>query len=61
MTNAIHRDIVGQINDHRSKGASLTSAVKRVLKRNKNAFEDLFEVEESDDESEDDTDSDDSE
>lgn len=58
MTNAIHRAIVEQINDFRSKGVSLTSAVKRVLKKNKSAFEDLFELQESEDE---DTDSDESE
>ena len=61
MTNATHRSIVEQVNDFHSKGVSLTTAVRRVLKNNKSAFEDLFELEESDDESEEDTDSEGSE
>jgi hypothetical protein len=61
LTNATHRAIVKQINDFRSKGLSLTSAVKRVLKKNRSVFEDLFETEESDYESEEDTSYEDSE
>ena len=50
MTNATHLGIVEQINDFRSKGLSLTAAVKRVLKKNRTTFEDLLEMEKSDDE-----------
>jgi hypothetical protein len=61
MTNTTHRGIVEKIKDLRRKGVSLTSAVKRVLKKNKNAFENLFEIEESDSESEEDANEEDSE
>ncbi|WAR05156.1 YMD3-like protein [Mya arenaria] len=59
-TNVTHRRIVQEINDLGRKGVSLTSAVKRVLKKNKNAFGDLFESEDSDEseDSESDEDSD---
>lgn len=61
MTNTTHLGIVEEIKDLRRKGVSLTSAVKRVLKKNKSAFEDLFETEESDSESEEDANEEDSE
>ena len=47
---AVHRNIVQQINMLREKGVSLSSAVKRVLKRNKSNSEDLFDTEISKDE-----------
>jgi hypothetical protein len=61
MTNTTHRGIVEEIKELRIKGVSLTSAVKRVLKKNKSAFESLFETEESDSESEEDANEEDSE
>lgn len=57
MTNVTHRAIVEQIDSFRNKGISLSAAVKRALKKNKDAFEDLFEIEDSDDESEEDSES----
>ena len=47
---SVHRNIVQQINMLREKGVSLSSAVKKVLKRNKRNFEDLFDTEISEDE-----------
>lgn len=59
MTNATHRAIVEQIGNHRSKGISLKSVVKRVLKKSKNNFEELFEMKNSDNKDEENEDSDD--
>ena len=50
----IHKAILEQITLLRQKGVNNTSAIKRTLKKNANKFEDLFEVELSDDESDDD-------
>ena len=47
---SVHRNIVQQVNMLRDKGVSLSSAVKRVLKRNKSNSEDLFDTEISKDE-----------
>ena len=49
---SVHKSIVQQINMLREKGLSLSSAVKKVLKKNKSNFEDLFDTEISEDESE---------
>ncbi|KAL4231838.1 hypothetical protein ACF0H5_009414 [Mactra antiquata] len=56
-TNTTHRSIVEKIDDLRNKGASLSTAVKRVLKKYKNDFADLFGELLSDTESADETDS----
>lgn len=48
--NSTHGAIVEQIENLRGKGVSLKSAVKRTLKKNRTAFEDLFELKDSDEE-----------
>ncbi|KAL4229753.1 hypothetical protein ACF0H5_010142 [Mactra antiquata] len=55
-TNTTHRSIIEKIDDLRNKGASLSTAVKRVLKKYKNEFADLFGELLSDDESAEETD-----
>ena len=47
---SVHKNIVQQINLLREKGVSLSSAVKRVINKNKGRFEDLFDTEISEDE-----------
>ena len=47
----IHTTILEQITLLRQRGVNNTSAIKRVLKKNANRFEDLFEMEFSDDDS----------
>ena len=47
---SLHQNIVRQINLLREKGVSLSSAVKRVINKNKGRFKDLFDTEISDDE-----------
>ena len=47
---SVHKNIVRQINLLREKGVSLSSAVKRVINKNKGRFEDLFDTEISEDE-----------
>jgi len=55
MRNGTHRSIVDQINNLRQKGVDITTA-KRTLKKNRHVFEDLFELDESDEEEESDDD-----
>lgn len=49
-TNLTHRSIVEQIDRLRSNDISLTTVVKRVLKKSKMKFEELFETENSEEE-----------
>ena len=49
--NGIHRQIMNQIDKLISKGYSTTSAVKRTLRKYKNSFQDVFDMEFTDDES----------
>ncbi|WAR04400.1 hypothetical protein MAR_019769 [Mya arenaria] len=53
MTNATHLEIVQLINEFCSKEVSLPSAVKRVLKKKKIAFEDLVDLDDSEESEED--------
>ena len=50
QSNATHRSIIDQISNSHRKGMDLTTAVKRTLKKNRNLFEDLFDIEDSDEE-----------
>ena len=47
---AVHQTILRQIQALVDKGVTLTSAVKRVLRKHKPQFEDLFDTEVSEDE-----------
>ena len=48
--NILHKDIMVQINKLISKGYKTTSAVAKVIRKHKNSFQDLFDMEFSDDE-----------
>ncbi|KAL4230598.1 hypothetical protein ACF0H5_010975 [Mactra antiquata] len=50
--NRLHTKIMAQIDKLISKGYSTTSAVTKVLRKHKNSFQDLFDVEFTDDEEE---------
>ena len=55
MTNPVHLAIIEQIDRLRSKEVSFITAIKRVLKKNKTNFEELFETEDSEEEEESDS------
>ncbi|MCG8113704.1 MAG: hypothetical protein N0E59_23380, partial [Candidatus Thiodiazotropha taylori] len=50
FNNATHKKIVGSIKSLIDKGVSPSSAIRRILNKNKGIFEDLFETEVSEDE-----------
>jgi hypothetical protein len=50
--NRLHTQIMSQIDKLISKGYNTTSAVTKVLRKNKNSFQDLFDMEFTDDEEE---------
>jgi hypothetical protein len=54
----LHSQIMVQIDKLVSKGLNPTSAVKKVIRKHKNSFQDLFDMEFSDDEEEEETDDD---
>ena len=56
--NELHNNIMAQINKLISKGFKKTSVVRKVLKKHKTEFEDLFKTELSDDEGSDEEESD---
>ena len=50
--NELHNQILAQINKLLSQGQNTTTAVTKVLRKHKNSFQDLFDIELSDEESE---------